>query len=83
MDKATAAAFWGKASQAAEFLENSGDTAHKIMEFSGKYGLTAYDAAYLELAFRESLPLATLDDELKKAARAAGVRLFAPESSGP
>jgi predicted nucleic acid-binding protein len=39
--------------------------------------LTEYDAAYLELALRESLPLATLDDQLRRAARNAGVRLVA------
>ncbi len=37
------------------------------------YRLTSYDAAYLELAIRLNLPLATLDDELVRAARAAGV----------
>ena len=41
------------------------------------WSLTAYDAAYLELALRESLPLATLDAGLKRAARGAGARLFA------
>jgi predicted nucleic acid-binding protein len=35
--------------------------------------LTAYDAAYLELALRESLPLATLDTDLRAAAQLAGV----------
>ncbi len=39
-------------------------------------GLTAYDAAYLELAIRESLPLAAHDEALKKAASKAGVALF-------
>lgn len=39
------------------------------------YGLSSYDAAYLELALRESLPLATLDEALRKAARKAGVQL--------
>ena len=39
--------------------------------------LSAYDAAYLELAVREGLPLATRDGQLKKAARAVGVSLFA------
>jgi predicted nucleic acid-binding protein len=38
--------------------------------------LSAYDAAYLELAVREGLPLATRDGQLKKAARAVGVSLF-------
>ena len=82
MDKAAAATFWNKASRAAAAVENSGDTASKIMELCERHGLTAYDAAYLELALREGLPLATLDHELQKAARAAGVGLFAPEAGG-
>jgi predicted nucleic acid-binding protein len=42
------------------------------------HGLSAYDAAYLELALRESLPLATLDDPLAAAAKAVGIRRFEP-----
>jgi predicted nucleic acid-binding protein len=38
--------------------------------------LSAYDAAYLELAMRRGLPLATLDEKLKTAARAVGVPLY-------
>ena len=34
--------------------------------------LTSYDAAYLELAIRKGLPLATLDDELIRSCRAIG-----------
>jgi predicted nucleic acid-binding protein len=40
------------------------------------HSLSAYDAAYLELAMRRGLPLATLDDKLKAAARAVGVPLY-------
>jgi len=40
------------------------------------WNLSAYDAAYLELAMREGLPLATLDDKLRTAARAAGVEVL-------
>ena len=40
------------------------------------YGLTVYDAAYLELAQRRRLPLATLDQDLAKAARAAGIEIL-------
>jgi predicted nucleic acid-binding protein len=40
--------------------------------------LTSYDAAYLELARRRGLPLATLDAQLMKAMRAAGVLRAAP-----
>jgi predicted nucleic acid-binding protein len=39
-------------------------------------GLSVYDAAYLELAHREKLPLATLDRRLGEAARLMGVQLF-------
>jgi predicted nucleic acid-binding protein len=41
------------------------------------HNLSAYDAAYLELAMRRGLPLATLDDKLKAAAAVVGVPLFA------
>jgi len=44
------------------------------------YGLTSYDAAYLELALREGLPLATLDVPLRKAATKAGVALVSAGS---
>ena len=40
--------------------------------------LTAYDAAYLELALRLGVPLAWLDENLKTAAREAGVAEFRP-----
>lgn len=38
--------------------------------------LTIYDAVYLELALRRSLPLATLDMQLRTAAKAEGVELL-------
>lgn len=40
-----------------------------------RHGLTLYDAAYLELAQRLDLPLATLDADLRLAANALGVRV--------
>jgi predicted nucleic acid-binding protein len=40
------------------------------------YELTAYDALYLELATRLSLPLATLDAKLLSAAKQAGISLL-------
>lgn len=46
------------------------------LQLARRYGLSAYDASYLELALRAGLPLATLDGDLVQAARKAGVRLF-------
>jgi predicted nucleic acid-binding protein len=41
-----------------------------------RHHLSSYDAAYLELAFRRQLPVATLDVDLRKAVRRAGIKLF-------
>jgi predicted nucleic acid-binding protein len=41
-----------------------------------RHNLTVYDATYLELALRLSLPLATLDDDLRGAAQREGVALL-------
>ncbi len=43
------------------------------MSLAAQHGLTVYDAAYLELAQRLRLPLATLDHELREACRHAKV----------
>ena len=43
------------------------------LQVAGRHRLTLYDAAYLELALRRGLPLATLDGELRSAAQAEGV----------
>ena len=42
-------------------------------EIAARHGLSAYDAAYLELALRRGLPLATQDDALRAAMAKAGV----------
>lgn len=49
-----------------------------ILQLARSQQLTAYDAAYLELALRLDLPLASTDDRLKAAAAQVGVRLFEP-----
>ncbi len=49
-----------------------GDT----LSLAREHNLSVYDAAYLELAMRRGLPLATLDDKLKSTAQAAGVALY-------
>jgi predicted nucleic acid-binding protein len=47
-----------------------------LIETAQRTNLTVYDAAYLELAARRRLPLATLDDKLREAARQAGLELI-------
>ena len=49
------------------------------LRLAERFGLTIYDATYLELAQRRSLPLATLDNELRKAAAALDVPLLGLE----
>lgn len=51
-----------------------------ILALARKHRLTFYDAAYLELAQREELPLATLDESLATAARREGIALVAAAS---
>jgi predicted nucleic acid-binding protein len=47
-----------------------------VLRLARTHRLSVYDAAYLELAQREGLPLATLDAELRKAAANEGVALL-------
>jgi predicted nucleic acid-binding protein len=50
------------------------------LRLADRYGLTVYDASYLELAQRLRLPLATLDTALEKAADDAGIPLMLSRS---
>ena len=45
----------------------------ETLNLADRFGLTLYDAAYLELAQRLALPLATLDQDLRAASRAVGI----------
>ena len=44
--------------------------------FARQHALSVYDSAYLEVAFRRGLPLATLDRQLAEAATANGIELI-------
>ncbi len=63
-------------------IEVDSDTAaHALtdtLQLARRYRLSSYDASYLELALRTALPLATLDEELRRAADQAGVKHFKP-----
>lgn len=48
----------------------------RTLVLAREYKLSSYDAAYLELAMREGLPLATLDKSLIKAAKKADISLY-------
>lgn len=44
-----------------------------VLELARRHRLTVYNAAYLDIALRRLLPLATRDEALRRAARTAGV----------
>lgn len=54
-----------------------------VLSLAREYGLAAYDAAYLELAMRESLPLATNDRDLAEAAKRLGIGTLVVEDKRP
>jgi predicted nucleic acid-binding protein len=54
------------------------------LRLADRFRLTLYDAAYLELAQRRALPLASLDAELCAAAKTLGQQVLGdPSSAGP
>jgi predicted nucleic acid-binding protein len=46
------------------------------LSIARQHNLSVYEAAYLELALRRGLPIASLDDKLKVAAEASGVATY-------
>ncbi|MBV9908876.1 MAG: type II toxin-antitoxin system VapC family toxin [Hyphomicrobiales bacterium] len=49
---------------------------HATLEFADRFLLTVYDAAYVELAQRRALPLATLDRDIQRAGAQLGLTLL-------
>ncbi len=47
-----------------------------MLDLADRFGLTVYDAAYVELAGRRGLPLATLDKDMRAAGAALGLPLL-------
>lgn len=56
--------------------ETSDHAMREILSIGREQGLSSYDAAYLELAMRHGLALATRDTALRKAAKKSGVKLI-------
>jgi len=56
---------------------NAGDD---LLAAGRRHELSAYDAAYLVLAARDGIPLATQDEKLQAAATSAGVPLLIDHS---
>ena len=54
--------------------------AQKLLGLCNDYGLSSYDAAYLELAERKKATLCTLDEGLRAAAKKHGVRVLQRET---
>jgi predicted nucleic acid-binding protein len=58
--------------------ETNAHALQETLQLARRYRLSSYDASYLELALRISLPLATLDDDLRRAGEKAGVKRVKP-----
>lgn len=69
-------AFIGNLRQLRLIVDGEARAFDDTLQLARRYHLSAYDAAYLELALRKRLPLATLDAGLRKAAKRAGVTIF-------
>ena len=54
-------------------VDRVGAPPHELLALALRFGLSSYDAAYLELALRLQLPVATVDGALRDAAVASGV----------
>jgi predicted nucleic acid-binding protein len=52
------------------------ESVSNILPIAREYGLSAYDAAYLDVAVRHAVPLATLDSALQKGGRKAGIEIL-------
>jgi len=67
------AAVLGKAERLDPVVDRDVASARELFALAEQHGISAYDAAYLELAKRRGLPLATRDAKLARAAAEAGV----------
>lgn len=59
-----------------EHAQTITDTVSNVLPLAREYDLSAYDAAYLDVAVRQGAQLATLDRTLETAGRSAGIEIF-------
>ena len=52
------------------------DTVSNVLPLAREHDLSAYDAAYLDVAVRHEIPIATLDRVLQRVCNVAGVKAF-------
>ena len=71
--EAQTARFVAQLTQLPIHVDSAGPDMEAVLATGRQHRLTAYDAAYLVLAEREGIPLATLDATLSAAAQVAGV----------
>ena len=60
-------------------VDRQGAAPAELLALALRFGLSSYDAAYLELALRLQIPLATVDGPLRDAALASGVGIVAAQ----
>ncbi len=60
-------------------VDRQGAPPAELLALALRFGLSSYDAAYLELALRLQIPLATVDGPLRDAALASGVGIVAAQ----
>jgi predicted nucleic acid-binding protein len=58
-----------------DFAQSDPSDIFDLPTLANQHGLTNYDAAYLAVALSSKLPLATTDNNLRRAARSAGVAI--------
>jgi predicted nucleic acid-binding protein len=76
LDQAGTAGFLRRLARLPIMVDRTPDEA-ALLDLARRCRLTVYDASYLELAARLSMPLATIDGDLIKAAPQVGVQLLA------
>lgn len=59
-------------------VEPASGISSRVMDLGRTYGLSAYDAAYIELSLRKGLPMATKDDAVRKVMASLGIEIVLP-----